>query len=183
MSDASRGSYLSPEPLLQDPNWLKEELQAGYQVPAYGYAANNPVTNGDPTGLWRTYQPPAGAGIQPQGQPGSTPQPPPYNWNPSPAPILPAPSPFLPRLFPPLQVPYTPGPGPSAMCMARQWTCEASCNVQAIPGQAPPTFPARVTGTGTGSNEGDACREAKRSATQSAPAGTYTRHCQCFCSK
>jgi len=43
--------YLSPEPLLQDPNWVRRELKAGHQVPAYAYARNNPITNVDPDGL------------------------------------------------------------------------------------------------------------------------------------
>jgi hypothetical protein len=51
VSDASRGSYLSPEPLLQNPNWVESELQSGHQVPAYAYARNNPVRYVDPDGL------------------------------------------------------------------------------------------------------------------------------------
>ena len=61
-----------------------------------------------------------------------------------------------------------------------RWTCTASCNLQGIGGNEPPL--PRVTGTGTGSNENEACLNAKRSATQSAPPGTYPRHCQCACS-
>lgn len=47
--------YLSPEPMLQDPEWVRSELEDGHQVPAYSYARNNPVTTTDPTGLyaWR----------------------------------------------------------------------------------------------------------------------------------
>lgn len=44
--------YLSPEPLLEDPKWVRSELAAGHQVPTYSYARNNPVSNLDPTGLW-----------------------------------------------------------------------------------------------------------------------------------
>jgi hypothetical protein len=44
--------YLSPEPLLQDPKWVSEELQSGHQVPAYSYARNNPLPYTDPTGLF-----------------------------------------------------------------------------------------------------------------------------------
>ena len=61
-----------------------------------------------------------------------------------------------------------------------KWSCTASCNLQGI-GENPPPYP-RVTGTGTGSNENEACLNAKRAATQSAPPGTYPRHCQCVCS-
>ena len=43
--------YLSPEPLLQDPKWVSEELQSGHQVPAYSYARNNPIRYVDPIGL------------------------------------------------------------------------------------------------------------------------------------
>lgn len=39
----SKCSYLSPEPLLQDPNWVRRELKAGHQVLPYGYARNNPA--------------------------------------------------------------------------------------------------------------------------------------------
>lgn len=44
-------SYLSPEPLLQNPEWLKAKVELGQQVPAYGYAANNPIGNTDEDGL------------------------------------------------------------------------------------------------------------------------------------
>lgn len=50
--DPSTGRYLSPEPLLQDPTWVKEELKLGAQVAAYAYASNNPVVNSDPSGLF-----------------------------------------------------------------------------------------------------------------------------------
>lgn len=66
---------------------------------------------------------------------------------------------------------------------AARWTCTAQCNVQAIPGKSLPTFPERVFGTGSGTSEAAACENAKRSATQSAPAGTYPRHCKCTCGK
>jgi hypothetical protein len=64
---------------------------------------------------------------------------------------------------------------------AKPWNCTASCNVQAIEGKAPASFPERVTGNASNSNQETACTEAKRLATQSAPAGTYARHCQCKC--
>jgi len=66
---------------------------------------------------------------------------------------------------------------------AARWTCAAQCNVQAIPGKAPATFPERVFGRGDGPSEMVACENAKRAATQSAPAGTYPRHCRCECHK
>ena len=66
---------------------------------------------------------------------------------------------------------------------AKKWSCDASCNVQAIEGKAPSTFPDRVTGTAIGKTEAAACTSAKRVATQSAPKGTYARHCQCKCGK
>jgi RHS repeat-associated protein len=50
--DPSTGRYLSPEPLLQSPNWVTSELSQGHQVPAYAYARNNPMMNVDPTGLF-----------------------------------------------------------------------------------------------------------------------------------
>jgi hypothetical protein len=43
-------SYLSPEPLLQSPKWVRSELVGGHQVPTYAYARNNPVAYVDPTG-------------------------------------------------------------------------------------------------------------------------------------
>ncbi len=49
--------YLSPEPLLQNPKVVLSELQAGRQMPAYGYAGNNPITNYDSDGnLTRQYR-------------------------------------------------------------------------------------------------------------------------------
>jgi hypothetical protein len=67
--------------------------------------------------------------------------------------------------------------------VAAPWSCEAQCNVQAIPNKAPASFPDRVYGAGIGSSEGEACMNAKRVATQAAPAGTYARHCKCDCAK
>ncbi|MDC0748864.1 hypothetical protein [Polyangium mundeleinium] len=62
-----------------------------------------------------------------------------------------------------------------------KWSCTASCNVQQINPSV--SCPDRATGTAGGPNEPAACVEAKRSATQSTPAGCYPRHCQCRCSK
>jgi RHS repeat-associated protein len=62
-----------------------------------------------------------------------------------------------------------------------KWTCEASCNVQQIDRKA--FCPDRVTGGGGGSSQREACENAKRAATQSAPRGCYPRHCQCSCTK
>lgn len=45
------GNYLSPEPLLQNPNWVASQLEMGRQVPAYAYALNNPIANVDRNGL------------------------------------------------------------------------------------------------------------------------------------
>ena len=45
------GQYLSPEPLLQDPEWVRDELRSGHQVPVYAYARNNPIANVDRNGL------------------------------------------------------------------------------------------------------------------------------------
>lgn len=45
-------SYLSPEPLLQNPAWSIGKLQQGTQVPSYAYADNNPVGGTDPSGLY-----------------------------------------------------------------------------------------------------------------------------------
>ncbi|HRQ65188.1 MAG TPA: RHS repeat-associated core domain-containing protein [Xanthomonadaceae bacterium] len=62
-----------------------------------------------------------------------------------------------------------------------KWTCAASCNVQQIDPLA--CCPPRTTGVGGGSNQNEACRNAKRDATQSTPRGCYSRHCQCSCYK
>lgn len=43
--------YLSPEPLLQSPTYLRRMAQDGMSVPTYAYALNNPVRYVDPTGL------------------------------------------------------------------------------------------------------------------------------------
>lgn len=59
----------------------------------------------------------------------------------------------------------------------------ASCNLQVIDKKLDRSVPSRITGTAMGHSEADACLEAKRVATQSAPLGMYARHCQCKCSK
>jgi hypothetical protein len=51
LTETLNGRYLSPEPLLQDPSWVRNELEDGHQAPAYSYARNNPVSYSDPTGL------------------------------------------------------------------------------------------------------------------------------------
>jgi RHS repeat-associated protein len=61
-----------------------------------------------------------------------------------------------------------------------KWYCTASCNVTGITREPPVP---RVQGGGYGSTEDEACRNAKRSATQSTPAGCYPRHCRCTCAR
>lgn len=55
--DPSTGRYLSPEPLLQNPTYVRRMAQSGLSVPVYSYAANNPIRNTDPTGLYVSGQP------------------------------------------------------------------------------------------------------------------------------
>lgn len=44
------GRYLSPEPMLQDPNYVRSMALEGLSVPTYAYANNNPIRNIDPDG-------------------------------------------------------------------------------------------------------------------------------------
>ena len=48
---ALAGRYLSPEPMLQAPEWMIREAMSGFSTPTYAYARNNPIKNTDPTGL------------------------------------------------------------------------------------------------------------------------------------
>jgi hypothetical protein len=71
----------------------------------------------------------------------------------------------------------------ASMSGTGRWSCTASCNVTVIDSLLDGTGPGRVTGSARGKTEPEACVAAKRAATQSAPRGTYARHCQCSCSK
>lgn len=54
------------------------------------------------------------------------------------------------------------------MALANQrWVCVASCNLQSIEGSPLPN-PPRVQGQGSGPSQHEACRNAKRAATQRA---------------
>lgn len=59
----------------------------------------------------------------------------------------------------------------------RSWSCDAKCNVEGTEAHCQNQ---RVEGSGTGANEEQACRAAKRDATQKAPLGCYARHCRCL---
>jgi hypothetical protein len=59
------------------------------------------------------------------------------------------------------------------------WTCEAHGYFQGIGGFAPPRE--TVQGVLEQAAARDACRNAKRDATQQAPPGTYARHLKCRC--
>lgn len=43
--------YLSPEPLLQSPTYVRRMAQSGMSIPTYSYALNNPLRYTDPDGL------------------------------------------------------------------------------------------------------------------------------------
>lgn len=85
--------------------------------------------------------------------------------------------------FPPFDLPFVHPQVEDRASSKAKWFCTAQCNVQVIkpkPGSSPPS---RVSGSASGPSEEEACREAKRQATQSAPAGCYARHCKCDCTE
>jgi RHS repeat-associated protein len=49
--DSSSGRWLSPEPLMQDPMYVRQMAEDGMGVPTYAYALNNPVRYVDSDGL------------------------------------------------------------------------------------------------------------------------------------
>ncbi len=49
--DPSVGRYLSPDPILLDPEAVVSAAAAGMSTPAYAYANNNPIVFTDPNGL------------------------------------------------------------------------------------------------------------------------------------
>lgn len=61
--DPSIGRYLSPEPLLQNPDFVSWMAQKGMSLPTYAYAYNNPLRYTDPTGLVGVGDGPSGAEI------------------------------------------------------------------------------------------------------------------------
>ncbi len=69
---------------------------------------------------------------------------------------------------------------PDSGTQGRRWTCTASCNVE---GTEPQCQNRRVTGTGSGPNQNEACKAAKKDANNNVPQGCYKRHCQCDCSQ
>jgi RHS repeat-associated protein len=83
-------------------------------------------------------------------------------------PVLPTWDPVVPPCQPPLQV--TP-PNPRR----NRWHCTAKCTLE---GKLPECN-GFIHGTGSGPSEEEACRAAKRDATQRAPLGCYARHCRC----
>lgn len=75
--DPRTNRYLSPEPMLQRPRWLRRAAKRGTSTPTYGYAYNNPLRYTDRTGLfgegaaefpWWTVPPLAGAAAQAAGE-------------------------------------------------------------------------------------------------------------------
>jgi RHS repeat-associated protein/uncharacterized protein (TIGR03382 family) len=48
--EPATGRYLSPEPLLQNPRWVRQMAERGLSATTYAYALNNPVHYSDPTG-------------------------------------------------------------------------------------------------------------------------------------
>lgn len=89
---------------------------------------------------------------------------------------IPIPRP-IPR--PPVPIPTIPRPpsAPHGPDDRERWYCDAKCNVQQIDPNA--KCPSNVEGHGEGSSEDEACRNAKRDATQKTPCGCYPRHCRC----
>jgi hypothetical protein len=63
----------------------------------------------------------------------------------------------------------------------RLWICEARGYQQGFVGFL--HISGRARGIGKGNSKEDACRNAKRDATQKAPPGTYARHLECRCHK
>jgi RHS repeat-associated protein len=49
--DPTLGRYLQPDPALADPAWVLSHTRAGRITPAYAYAADNPITSLDRTGM------------------------------------------------------------------------------------------------------------------------------------
>jgi RHS repeat-associated protein len=48
--DPQVGRYLQPEPMLENPEWLRFRAEMGESMPAYSYALNNPIAFVDPDG-------------------------------------------------------------------------------------------------------------------------------------
>lgn len=172
-----RGSYLSPEPELEDPNFAMERALVGRGTPMYAYASNNPVNRIDPNGRLDFG---GGAGAAVGGAVGGT----------SGAAAGAAVGAglgisaatialicsttghyydFCKFWFPPDK------PQCEPQAASRRQICTAACPVIVFDPQPGITYPSWTNGTGS------TCQEAEREARQKTPRGSRTRHCQCDC--
>ena len=172
-STSGLSQYLSPEPMLQEPGWLRSEARDGFSTPTYAYARNNPISTIDDNGLWpSSINTPAGiAALAAAGMLTSTVVATTVTATSEPNSCADSPSVGSGWTPPELRlVPYFLGAAATVVAMGKKsYQCTTTCQSNGAPGGA-----YYISGSSSVS-----CSAATKQAKANVPLGQYPRHCSC----